>query len=232
MKSKFMLRKLMTGDVRQSIENGMLCLTDLGKIYEKERLKNGWVEKDMSLFFNNKSEKEYIFEILELQGYFVKHNKLSFMEIATKQGFLKALKWLEVYQTKGRAENKAVFVNPYIFVGVAQWLNPRFRAYVTIWVTDQLILNRIEAGERYNDLCKAISEYILPNLESENAKKFIYSNFAKLVNKKVFGEHKDDLRQIASKEDLRKLKDLEIEMITLIKVGYISNYQDAKNYLQ
>ena len=35
-----------------------------------------------------------------------------------------------------------------------------------------------------------------------------------------------------SKEQLTKLRDLEIELSTLMKVGYISSYQEAKQYIE
>lgn len=227
---KIMLRPLMGAEVRQKTVNSQLCLTDLAQIYEIQRIENGWVEKDLSHFFKNISENEYIIELLELQGAFINLKKVSFIEQAKNQGIIKALKTIGEYKVTGRGENKAVYCNPYIFVAVAQWLNPRFRAMVTIWVTDQLILNRIEAGHEYNVLCAAISEYIIPKI-SENASRFIYSNFAKLINKKVFGEHKDNLRQVASKDQLRELNKLETKLTTLIEVGHISTYQEAKNYL-
>lgn len=226
-----MKRPLMGATIRQKIDNEMLCLTDLSKIYEAERIKNGWSEKRLDWFFNNQSEIEYIIELLDLQGVFVNVKKITFIEQVKNQGLIKALKSIGHYQTTGRGENKSVYCNPYIFIGIAQWLNPHFRAVVTLWATDTLILNRIEAGHEYTHLCTAISEFIVPKI-SDRAKKFIYSNFAKLINKKVFGEHSDNLRQIASKEQLQELNKLQHKLSALMEVGYISSYQQAKDYLQ
>lgn len=232
MENKSMERPLLGSVVRQKIDNGMLCLSDLSSIYEHERIKNGWAEKRLHKFFNNIEEIEYITELLELQGVIIKGKKCPFVEQAKNQGLIKALKEIGQYQTGGRGSNKTVYCNPYIFIAIAQWLNPKFRAYVTIWVTDQLILNRIDAGVKYNTLCNAINEYILPSLDSDNSKKFIYSNFGKLVNKKVFGKHDSNLRQIANKRQLSELKDVEVELSTLIKVGHIKSYSEAKEYLK
>jgi hypothetical protein len=231
MKKEFMLRPLFSGNIRQSIENQMLCLTDLANIYEAERLANGWNEKRLDKFFDNSSEVEYILELLDLQGFFINGNFLTFTEYVKSQGIINGLKSIGQYRVTGRAENKAVFINPYIFIAVAQWLNPRFRAYVTIWATDQLILNRIDAGSEYNKLCRCIADVLVPKLSSENEKKFIFSNFAKLINKKVFGKHDENLRQLATKEQLANLKETEIKLTTLIEVGFINNYSDAKAYL-
>jgi len=226
-----MERPLMGGIVRQHVGSQMLCLSDLANIYEAERVSNGWTEKRLDLFFKNDAEKEYIMELLKLQGVLIDDGIPSFTEHANNKGVISALKSIGQYSTKGRGENRNTFCNPYIFVAVAQWLNPKFRAYVTMWVTDQLILNRIEAGNNFNTLCDAISINIIPKLSSDNAKRFIYSNFTKLINKKVFGRHEDNLRQIASKDQLNELNRLETKLSTLIEVGYISSYSDAKVYI-
>lgn len=231
MKNKLMERPLMGATVRQRIENNQLCLTDLAQIYEAERIKNGWVEKRLDHFFNRDSEIEYIIELLDLQGIFINVQKHTFIEQAKNQGLIKALKDIGQYKVTGRGDNKAIFCNHYIFIAVAQWLSPRFRAIVTMWATDTLILNRIEAGQDYTQLCSVISGYIVPKI-SDNAKKFIYSNFAKLINKKVFGTHSDNLRQIASKEQLQELNKIQTKLSALIEVGYISSYQEAKQYLK
>lgn len=68
--------------------------------------------------------------------------------------------------------------------------------------------------------------------ETSSGRKFLFSNFAKLLNKKVFGEHNDNLRQTATQEQLSELNRLESNMSALIKVGFIKTYQDAKNYLE
>lgn len=230
MKDKLMIRPLLNGNVRQRVDNGMLCLSDLANIYEVERLSNGWNDKRIDKFFNNSDEVEYIIELLDLQGVFINGNKLPFIEQVNNQGIIRALKSIGQYSTKGARDSKAVYCNPYIFIAVAQWLNPRFRAYVTIWATDQLILNRIEAGNNFNTLCDSISKHMLPKL-SDNGKKFIFSNMAKLINKKVFGRHDYNLRQIASKEQLSELNKWETKMSTLIEVGYIKDYQGAKEYI-
>jgi hypothetical protein len=228
---KIINRPLMGFNVRQRTENNHLCLTDIVRIYEAIRSENGWIEKQPSKFFENQSEIEYIIELLDFQGIFTKSKKLLFIEHVKNQGLIKSLKAIGQYQTKGRGDNKAVFCDPYIFIAIAQWLNPKFRAMVTIWVTDSLILNRIEAGHEYTQLCTAISNHIVPNI-SENAKRFIYSNFAKLINKKVFGKHGDELRQMASKVQLIEMNKIQTKLTALIEVGHVEDYLGAKDYLK
>ena len=218
------IKKIENTEIR-SLGN-MLCISDLlvaNKEYCKREFKK---EKRFNDFFKEKDSFEYLHELLKLQGI----DTSIFVDVYRALGLKQALNEINQYKVTGRGINKAIFCNHYIFIAVAQWLNPRFRAFVTMWATDTLILNRIEAGHDYSQLCATISQHILPKI-SDNAKKFIYSNFAKLINKKVFGEHSDNLRQIASKEQLKELNRVQTKLAALIEVGYISNYQDAKNYL-
>lgn len=230
MKDKLMERPLLNGIIRQRVDNGMLCLSDLVEVNDDICAIKGWKIRRIRDFFLNDAERDYITELLDLDGVFIKAEKSAFVEHAKNKGLISALKELGYYSTKGRGENKATYCNEYIFVAVAQWLNPHLRAYVTKWVTDSLILNRIEAGHGFNTLCSSIQTNILPEL-SENGKRFIFSNFAKLVNKKVFGRHDDNLRQIASKAQLSELNKWETKLSTLIDVGYIKSYQEAKEYI-
>jgi hypothetical protein len=169
--------------------------------------------------------------LLAETGYIDKKQISSFYENITKQGAIKVLKELNAYSTKGRGADRKVFTDPYIFVSVAMWINPDFKAKVIKWVGDQLIVNRIEAGSYFTKLTDAIKDKIVPSLNAKESK-YIYSSCAILLNKSVFGKHEDNLRQTASKEELAKLRDLEVEVSTLINVGYLKSYIDIKNYLK
>ena len=228
-----MERDFFGNTIRQRIDNEMLCLSDLSKAYDKMRIDKGWPEKKLAEFFRktSKDTNEYVMELVK-EGDLVKGEISHFTDESNKNGVLAALKKYGLYKMKGKGEQRAVYAHPYIFVAIAMWMNPSFRARVTIWITDQLIFNRIEAGERYNILSKAIRDHIVPQIDSEAGKKFIYSNFAKLINKKIFGEHATDLRQAASKEDLRELVRLQDKLSALIEVEYIKTYDEAKDYIQ
>jgi len=227
-----MEREFFGSVIHQRIDNEMLSVSDLSKIYEGMREEKGWPEKPLHRFFDKdrSGNSEFIVELVK-EGNLVKDHFRTFMEVYEKKGVLKALKEFGLYKMVGKGEERSVYCHPYIFVSIAMWLNPSFRAKATIWIADQLIVNRIEAGERYNALSSAIHDHIVPLINSDVAKKFIYSNFAKLINKKIFGKHADDLRQIASKEDLKELTRLQEKLITLIEVRYIKSYQEAKEYI-
>ena len=103
-------------------------------------------------------------------------------------------KGIGVYKTTGRGENKTVMCNPYIWVLMAMELNPQLYAKVVTWLTDKLILNRIEAG----NMCKALNSalYKIKNTD--------FSKIAIELNKKAFGKHEAGNTQHAKQRRVRK----------------------------
>jgi hypothetical protein len=206
-------RNLFGTIIRQQTQNGMLSLTDLEEAYTQSRVKNGWVDKNITRILQDNSE--VLFYLLEKQG-IIKLPMCSFIENIDKQGFAKYMKSLGVYKTTGARSTKSVWVNPYIFVMVAMDLNPIFKAEVIGWLTDSLILNRIEAGQFYKELSRSISTFIRPD----------YVAIAKALNWVVFNKHETGLRNMATQKELAELKALEEKMAFAIDMGYIKTHQE------
>ena len=99
---------------------------------------------------------------------------------------------------------------------VAMDLNPLFKANVIGWLTDQLIINRIEAG----NVCKALNSSIQKfNPDGNN-----YITLAKALNHIVFGKHEAGIRNTGSKEQLKHLANIEEKMAFAIDMGYITSF--------
>jgi hypothetical protein len=230
---KFMVRTFINdSNVRQQVGNEFLCLTDLQNAYNLLRLTDSSLpEKRIVDYFIIDNEMRMLSSLLVENDVIDKNMLNQVYEEMKINGCIKTLKKYNVYKTTGRGDNKIVICDPYIFVSVAMWINPDFKAKCIKWIGDQLIIQRIECGERFITLTDAISQYIVPKLESDTAKKFIYSNCAKLLNKKIFNKHDDDLRQLATKDQLKQLRDLQVKVATLIEVGYLNTYDDIKKYL-
>lgn len=212
-------RNLFGQIVRQQTKDGMLNLSDLQEAYTIARVKNGWVEKNINRIMEN--DKETLFYLLEKQG-FIKVQISIFMENIKIQGFAKYMKTLGVYKTTGARNTKTVWVNPYIWVMVAMELNPIFKAEVIGWLTDALIINRIEAGNFYKELSRAMSKF--SNVD--------YVRVAKGLNYCVFGKHETGLRNTATKEQLKELERLESRLAFAIDMDYIKNFDDLIIELQ
>ena len=204
-------RELFGFTIRQQTKDGMLNLSDLIEAYTIARVKNGWVSKDIYRIME--SDKDTLFYLLEKQGIIKTHIRC-FMEEIDNKGFAKYMKELGVYKTSGARETKTVWVNPYIWVMVAMELNPIIKAEVIGWLTDSLIINRIEAGNFYKELSRAITKF--DNVD--------YVAMAKALNYCIFNKHETGLRNSASKEQLKDLQKLEEKMAFAIDMGYITSF--------
>lgn len=199
--------------IRQQTKDGMLNLSDLQEAYTIARVKNGWVEKNINRIMEN--DKETLFYILEKQC-IISVPMCLFMENIDSQGFAKYMKSIGVYKTTGARETKTVWVNPYIWVMVAMELNPIIKAEVIGWLTDSLILNRIEAGNFYKELSRAVYKF-----EDVN-----YVEMATALNMAVFKRHETGIRNIATKEQLKELEQLESQLAFAIDRGFIKSFKD------
>lgn len=205
-------RELFGLTIRQQTQGGFLNLSDLEEAYTIARVKNGWVEKNIHRIMTDNTEVLYY--LLEKQG-LIKIPMSIFIEEIEKQGFAKYMKSIGAYKTTGARHTKTVWVNPYIFVMVAMDLNPLFKAQVIDWLTDSLIINRIEAGNFYKELSRAMSKF--PNVD--------YVRVAKGLNYCIFGKHETGLRNSATQKELKELENLESKMAFAIDMGYITSFE-------
>lgn len=197
--------------IRQETKTCMLNLSDLQEAYTVARIKNGWSDKQLQDILHSKSNAERIYFLLQKQEMI--NTEISvFMQDIETQGIIKVLKNCGAYKTTGRGKNKTVFCNPYVWVLVALELNPELYAEVVMWLTDKLILNRIEAGNFYRSLSKSLAKIKNPD----------YKTIAMTLNIKVFGKHETAIRNTGSKDQLEQLARIEDNISYEIDKGYIS----------
>lgn len=208
-------RELFGVVIKQETKTGFMSLTDLQEAYTHARVLNGWSDKRIDHIIKQVENSERIYYLLKEQG-FVNVSIDTFTEMVEKDGMIKVLKKAGVYRTTGRGENKTVMCNPYIWVLVAMELNPQLYAKVVTWLTDKLILNRIEAG----NMCKALNSALYKTKNTD------FSKIAIELNKKVFGKHEAGIRNTRSKEELEKLYRLEDRLAFAIDRGYIKSTEE------
>lgn len=209
--------------IKQNTKNGQsLSVTDLMKAYEVARFQHGWGEKNITMIMNSQSFLERVYHILNERD-MVKLSFLSFMEMIEREGVVKTLKGLGVWRTTGRAENKSTYADPYIWVLLAMELNPLIYAKVIIWLTDNLIFNRILAGTEFLPMNKAISMII---------KEPLYPLYSIEINKKVFGFHEKGIRDFAMSEQLDKITEIEKFVTQLIEQGFIKDEEQLINAIK
>lgn len=199
--------------IRQDTKNQFLSITDLQEAYTRARIERGWVNKNINEILSGIENSDRIYFILKELG-IINIEKSMFIEQVSKKSLIKVLKEYGVYKTVGARNNRHVSCNPYIWVLLAMELNPELYAKVVIWLTDNLIMNRIEAGDKYNALCRAASKF--PDVD--------YRVIAKGLNYIVFNVHETLIRNQATQGQLKELDDLQKMLAFSIDMGYIKSF--------
>lgn len=206
-------RELFGVVIKQETKTGFMSLTDLQEAYTHARVLNGWSNRgEIQHIINQVENAERIYYLLKEQK-LINCEISQFMDSVNKDGMVKFLKGCGAYKTTGRGENKTVMCNSYIWTLVAMELNPQLYAKVVTWLTDKLILNRIEAGNFYKTLSSSLTKIQNPD----------YKNIAISLNIAIFGRHETGIRNTGSKEQLEELTRLEDRISFAIERGYIKN---------
>lgn len=208
-------RVLFGTTIRQETKTGFLNLSDLQDAYDKERFKNGWSERRVESITASQDFKERSFYLLKRQG-LIETSFLAFIEDVESQGIVRVLKKSNAWVSKGARQTRTTWANPYIWVMIAMEMNPKLYAEVVVWLTDQLIINRIEAG----NFCKSLNTSIM----KFNPDGTQYVTLAKALNHIVFGKHETGIRNTGTKEQLKELASLEEKMAFAIDMDYISSF--------
>lgn len=207
--------------IRQETKTGFLNLSDLQEAYVHARIKYGWADKKVQELLSYEDNRERIFYLLNKQGY-INTSLNEFIEEIKKQGIAHYLKKICAYKTTGARHTKTVWCNPYIWVLIAMELNPMLYAEVVTWLTDKLIINRIEAGNFYKGLSNSISKF----------KDVDYVRMAKALNYIIFNMHEPGIRNTGTIQQLKDLEDLEKKMAFAIDMGYINSFEDFLKQLR
>lgn len=214
--------------IRQDTKDSFLSLSDLNEAYIRAREINGWADRDMNNILMSEFVIERIYYIIREQ-IFNENDKTtktwfyenfkdcnSFKEYVKENGIAKVLKQLHLYRMTGRGENREVMCNPYIWVLVAMEMNPILYAKVVGWITDGLILRRIEAST----LNKKLADAIKNNFTNPE-----YWKINVALNERVYGEHMRGIRNTSKEQGLISLNGLQEVMAYLINHGIIHNQE-------
>lgn len=207
-------RSLFGVTIRQDTKNGFLSVSDLQEAYTRARIERGWSDKRISDILSNSSSAERIYYILEKQGV-IKAGFPVFMEEVRSKSLVSVMKQYGVYKTTGSRGTKQVSCDPYIWVLLALELNPEIYATVVMWLTDNLIINRIEAGDKYNALCRSAAKF--PDVD--------YRAIAKGLNYIVFNIHETMIRNSASQDELKELDLTQHSLSVMIDMGFITSFE-------
>lgn len=214
-------RNLFGVTIRQETSNQFLCVSDLQVSYDRVRFEKGWSGKHVNDVLLNDSSAERLFYVLDGQ-HLIKTTFSEFINEVKQTSLTKVLKKYGVYKTSGARENRVVYCNPYIWVMLAMELNPEIYGTVIVWLGDNLILNRIEAGDRYNDLCRAAAKF--PDVD--------YRSIAKAVNYIIFNVHETMIRNKATQSQLKEMDLLQNSLATMVNMGFITSFEMLVNTMR
>lgn len=203
-----MIRHLDVYNVEQRTKDGMFNATSLIKQWNE----SGNTKKDLDDFLNNANTKEFISALSED---IVVNQQLPNPQ---KNGELKTVNNKTVADTiinATRGRYGMTWMHPYLFIKFAMWLNPRFEVQVIKFVYDELMELRDAAGDGYKVMTAAVS--IFPDVD--------YAYIATALNYIVFGKHYEGIRQTATIEQLKELKDIQSNLAFAVNRGFITSYQ-------
>jgi hypothetical protein len=201
--------------VRQQTKTEMLNMADLEDIAENRNKVLGYSIKRVQELIARPENLERIFYIAKNQG-FISSDLSEFIDNARNQGVTTYLKKIGLWKTTGARHTKTVWANPYVWMLIALEMSPEIYGAAVSWLTDNLILQRIEAGNLYNELTGA--------LKSLKAPEDGYIRVAKGLNYIVFGRHEPNMRNFASRKELKELENVERELAFAINMGYIATF--------
>ena len=129
--SFIMLRPLLDSAVRQRTSDGFISATDLLRAGNTYRLTHGMPLREIADYFQTKETQEFI-EQVKMQEHLpdVKH------------------------ATRGR--NGSTWVHPVVALDFALWLSPALKYEVYKWMTDQLLLRRMDSADSFKAMNKAL----------------------------------------------------------------------------
>lgn len=216
-------RNLFGVTVRQQTKDSWLNLSDLQDAYDSVRVQEGWSSRSINDVLNsgNRSNQERIYYLLEKQEV-IKMSLISFMQEVENDGFVKTLKKYGAYKTTGARLTKTTWCNPYVWVLVAMEMNTKLYAETVIWLTDQLLISRIEAGNFCKSLNAAINKYIM---DAD------FSRIARGVNFIIFGKHETGIRNSGTSAQLKELTRLEEKVAYAIENGWLRSQEDVIKHL-
>lgn len=198
--NQIMKREFYDGFISQRTKDGFFNATEFLSAFNKMTGK----KKVFAEFWSNKNVADFI-EVLQ-------------NDTSSNGGNSLVLKPYETYKGK----YGATWMHPYLFVKFAMWLSPELEYKVIKWVYDNLIDFRIQAGDHYKEMCKAISESYY-DWCGKNPDPLIFVREAHFLNNVVFSNPKGNQRNDATPEQLDLMNKLQLANIKMIRAKMDKN---------
>lgn len=117
------------------------------------------------------------------------------------------------------------WIHPYLFIDCCQYVSSEFKYQAIKMVSDELIKYRVDICNRYHQWREFLQDKL-------GAKDWDYSNTQKEMNKAVFGYHETKIRDKATEDQLRLMKQYEDTIYNMFDLGFIKDCKDVRNALK
>lgn len=204
MKTSVIMNRSMGGfDIHQRTKDSMFNATTLLSQWNTSSGLNGRKGKRIDDFLKLKSTNDFIQAL---------NDELSNTDDS---------RYSEIHKSS-RGQNGGTWMHPYLFIDFAMWINPKFKVKVIKFVYDELMKNRHDAGDNY----KLLSE------SGVKLKGYNFPQVATAMNWIVFDKKGKNLRQSATKEQLRELSEIQTKLSFAIDMNYIKSYPKLISEMQ
>lgn len=214
--SQVLTRRMGDFEVLQRTSDGYF---DANALLARWNTTKGNTRKNMPDFVNAKNTKEFLIALAEEL-----HANAEISALADFQ---------PIKESKGRMTKKGktqdqVWMQPYLFIKFAMWINPRFEVKVIKFVYDQLIEYRNEAGDSYRTMTSALSKIVDRSLLVDAIR-----DIAKAINYVIFNNHEPLLRnRQADEKCMKELCELQKDITKLLDFGFIKTIEGLKVHLR
>jgi hypothetical protein len=212
-------RILLGVTIRQQTKDLFMSVTDLQEAYEKNKLSMGWTGQTTNQLMFTISLVEKCYGVLS-ESNLTKLSIQEFKQKVAETSLVHVLKDHAVYKTTGKGSNRNTMAHPYIWATIAMELNYMLHGKVVKWFTDELIFNRIEAGDKFKPMnaaiCKLIGRHNKPD----------YPTYAREINIRVFGQHVYGARNSANSKQLKLISEIENTVTKAIEHEWIKTHDD------
>jgi hypothetical protein len=185
--SQIMKRDFNNGQVEQRTDDGYFNANSLVALFAAQTGQY----KHPTNFLRNESTKSFLEELSQHTG-------------------------LPESQLFTRPHKQSCWMHPLLFLDFAMWLSPEFKLKVLVWLHDNLILFRNQAGDHYNEMTMTISE-TFEKWAGKKANALVFIREANYLNS-LLGIS-SNMRNELSEKQLADLNALQLANIRLMKSG-------------